>query len=390
MGLADRRRRTVVRTIATMPALPLARAAALLAGAATSVAQGQSGPGVWDEFRRRFVTTDGRVLDDDGSTHSEGLGTALIASAAVADHEWFERIWSVARGLWRDDGLFSWRVQSGGRVIDANNATDGDLYIAWALTRAARVFGVPDLLKDARRIARAVRAHCIRETRHGPVLAPGRFGFDRGRVVVANPSYWVFPALPALGAVDPHPLWRALADTAAALLARTQFGHRGLTADWIEIDHDVRPWRERPARFGYEAIRVPLFLYWGGHLAHPQLAAFTRHAAAPAFPAWVALDRDDVSPDRAPPGFEAIARLARALPAVSRARLPGVNGSYYSSSLTLLAALANDDLLVQEQRQQSAERPAPAVLTRHAFDPAVPRADGGVPRPLPIPARTAE
>jgi endoglucanase len=125
-------------------------------------------------------------------------------------------------------------------------------------------------------------------------------------------------------------------------------------ADWIEIDGEVRPWRERPARFGYEAIRVPLFLYWGGHLAHPQLAAFTRHASAPAFPAWVALDADEESRERAPSGFEAIARLARALPAVTPARLPPLDGSYYSSSLVLLAALANEDLLEDRTRAQSA------------------------------------
>ena len=338
-----------------MPALPLARSATLVAGAGTPISRAQGRADVWEEFRRRFVTNEGRVLDDDGSTHSEGLGAALLASAAAADRERFDRIWSVARGLWRDDGLFSWRVQGGGRVIDANNATDGDLYIAWALARAARVFDALEFNKDAGRIARAIRAHCVRETRLGPVLVPGRFGFDRGGYVVANPSYWVFPAIATLGTVDSHPIWRALSNTALGLLARTHFGPRRLTADWVEIDHDVRPWRERPARFGYEAIRVPLFLYWSGHLTHPQLVAFRRHAAAPAFPAWVALDRDEVSPDRAPAGFEAIARLARALPAVTRAHLPSLNGSYYSSSLTLLAGLANDDLLMQEQRQQSAK-----------------------------------
>lgn len=351
-----------------MPALPLLRGAGPVAAAVPSFAGARNGPDVWDEFRRRFVTNDGRVLDDDGATHSEGLGTALLASAAAADRERFDRLWSVARGLWREDGLFSWRVQRGGRVIDANNATDGDLYIGWALTRAARVFAAPDLANDARRVARAVRVHCIRESRHGPVLVPGRSGFDRRGYVVGNPSYWVFPALPALATVDPHPVWRALSDTALELLARTRFGPGGLTADWVEIDQDVRPWRERPARFGYEAIRVPLFLYWAGHLTHPQLAAFTRHAAAPAFPAWVALDRAEVSPERAPAGFEAIARLARALPAVNRAQLPGLNGSYYSSSLTLLAALANDDLLMREQRQQSASGQAADALKRRAVD----------------------
>jgi endoglucanase len=313
------------------------------------------GPETWDEFRRRFVTGDGRVIDDDGSTHSEGLGTALLAAASVGDRDGFERVWNCARGLRRDDGLFSWRVQQGGRVIDANNATDGDLYIAWALTRAARQFDDAAMARDARQIARAVRSHCVRQTRHGPVVVPGRFGFDRGSRVVANPSYWVFPAFEAIASVDPHPLWNATVASALALLARAQFGRRGLTADWIELEPgSVAPWRERPARFGYEAIRVPLFLYWGRHAQHPQLKAFTRHAAAPAFPAWVALDSEEVAGDRAPAGFEAIARLARALPAITRARLPYLGASYYSSSLTLLAALANDDLIAEERQLQSA------------------------------------
>lgn len=370
MGLADRGRRTLLGRLGGSAGLALLpRAGALTGLLAAAGAQAQVTPDVWDDFKRRFVTTDGRVLDDDGSTHSEGLGTALLASASVADRPGFERLWSVARGLRRDDGLFSWRVQQGGRVIDANNATDGDLYIGWALARAARRFDEPGLAAEARRVARAVRSHCVRDTRYGPVLVPGRYGFDRTSHVVANPSYWVFPAFAHLAAVDPHPQWKALATTAGDLLARAQFGRRNLAADWIEIEGPaVKPWRERPARFGYEAIRVPLFLYWGAQLAHPQMQAFTHYAAAPAFPAWVALDSEEASSERAPAGFEAIARLARALPAITRAQLPRVNGSYYSSSLVLLAALANDDLLESERRQQSAAGDAPSMLKRRAVE----------------------
>jgi hypothetical protein len=68
----------------------------------------------------------------------------------------------------------------------------------------------------------------------------------------------------------------------------------------------------------------------------------------------VALDSDDRSRERAPPGFEAIARLARALPTVSRAQIPAVNSNYYPSSLTVLAAVANDDMVSQVLGQQSA------------------------------------
>jgi endoglucanase len=355
MGLPDCRRRRLLQSLVAASTAASTRAGALLAGGLMSnSARADLIANVWEDFRVRFVTRDGRVLDDDGSTHSEGLGTGLLAAAAAGDGDSFSRIWDFARQLRRDDGLFSWRVQDGGRVIDTNNATDGDLYIAWALARAAHSLSTPAYLSEARRLARAIRSHCVRESRHGPVLVPGRFGFDRSGYVVANPSYWVFPAFAALGQLDPHPLWPALTTSSLALLAKARFGEKGLTADWIEIDHGVRPWRERPARFGYEAIRVPLFLYWGGYLDHPQLVAFTRHAAAPAFRAWVALDSDDRSRERAPPGFEAIARLARALPTVSRAQIPAVNSNYYPSSLTVLAAVANDDMVSQVLGQQSA------------------------------------
>jgi endoglucanase len=192
---------------------------------------------------------------------------------------------------------------------------------------------------------------------------PGRHGFDRPRAVVANPSYWVLPAFQAAATVDPHPLWTGLAATALALLERAQFGRHRLTADWIEIvGATVAPWRERPARFGYEAIRVPLFLYWGSHDSHPQLQAFIRHAVAPAFPSWIALDSDETSRERAPAGFDAIARLARPLPAIARARLPLLNGSYYSSSLTLLAALANDDRVDAERNLLDASATPPVAV----------------------------
>lgn len=369
MGLPHRCRRTVLKGLTAVPALAAARSAGPALGALIcGRAQARLGSGVWDDFRRRFVTRDGRVLDDDGATHSEGLGTALIASAAVGDRGGFERIWGFARGLRRDDGLFSWRVHAGGRVIDANNASDGDLYIAWALARAATAFESTSLADEARHTARALRAYCVRESRHGPVLVPGRSGFDRSGSVIANPSYWVFPAFDALAALDPHPLWKALQDTALALLTRTRFGPRGLTADWIEVGQAVQPWRERPARFGYEAIRVPLFLYWGQHLTHPQLATFARYAAAPAFPAWVALDSDDYSTERAPAGFEAIARIVRVLPSVLRVELPPLDRNYYSSSLSLLAGLANDDVFDANARAQNAANTVRAPTKRGAVD----------------------
>jgi endoglucanase len=352
-GMANRLRRQLLLALGSAPT-------AALAAAMTPIRPGTAPErsllsSLWPGFRRRFLTADGRVLDDDGSTHSEALGSALLGAAAAGDHNAFERVWAFAQQLRRDDGLFSWRSQRGGRVIDVNNATDGDLYIAWALLRGARAFDTPGYAMAARSVARAVRAHCVRESPHGPVLVPGRAGFERANMVVANPSYWVFPAFAELDQVDAHPLWAALERTALTLLARSRFGRFGLAPDWLEIAQEVRPWRERPARFGYEAIRVPLFLYWGGHVSHPQLTAFADYAHAADFPAWTALDSDEQAAERAPAGFEAIARLARSVPERVRITAPRLSFNYYPSSLSLMAAMANDDVVANGGAERSAE-----------------------------------
>jgi hypothetical protein len=73
------------------------------------------------------------------------------------------------------------------------------------------------------------------------------------------------------------------------------------------------------------------------------LAAFARYAAVPGFAAWIALDSDERAAERAPAGFEAIARLARSLPGPTRVSIPHLDSSYYSSSLSLMAAIANED-----------------------------------------------
>src|SRR5512140_1040418 len=75
MGLANRDRRTLLRRLGAAGSLALLRRSGVGAGLLTPItARAQLAPDVWDEFRRRFVTNDGRVLDDDGATHSEGLG----------------------------------------------------------------------------------------------------------------------------------------------------------------------------------------------------------------------------------------------------------------------------------------------------------------------------
>lgn len=106
----------------------------------------------------------------------------------------------------------------------------------------------------------------------------------------------------------------------------------------------VKPWPGRPARFGYEAIRIGLFLAWSRQSRHPALQAIGRFMAEPGFPAWVDLQSGETASYPAPPGFESVAALVRQQLDGTAPRFGAIDADYYSSSLSLLARLAWQDL----------------------------------------------
>src|SRR5271156_3833891 len=97
--------------------------------------------GEWLKYRDRFVGDDGRVRDTGNKdiSHTEGQGSAMLFAESFDDRAAFDRIWQWTRDKLRqpDSALFSWRWDPSGQnpIADANNATDGDMLIAWALTR---------------------------------------------------------------------------------------------------------------------------------------------------------------------------------------------------------------------------------------------------------------
>jgi len=305
----------------------------------------------WSGFARSFVTSDGRVIDTGNQqiTHSEGLGVALLASLVCNDRPRFNQVFEFARVLKRPDELFSWKWVPGTGIADRNNATDGDIYIAWALLRAGEEWKDAEFTRQAALIVRGMRTRLAVNSPHGKFLLPGVDGFSsrdpsgNSRIVV-NPSYWAFPAYRAFQSLDSNPLWNDLEKDGLNLLASARFGRPGLPPDWLSLDDPIVQWKERPARFGYEAIRIPLFLSWSGNHGHPALKAFAQFAAKPGFPAWASLTGNDKADYAAPIGFEAVARLARHSVVGEKFRMTGLDNDYYSSSLALLAGIAASDL----------------------------------------------
>ncbi len=303
---------------------------------------------LWTAYRQAFITPEGRVRDvgQGGISHSEGQGYALLLAVAVDDHARFDALWQWTRShLQREDRLFAWHwhPDTEPAVADWNNASDGDLLIAWALAWAGERWRRPELRDEAAAIGRRIRTALTRQTPFGLAILPALHGFEIPGRTRFNPSYWVYPAFRWLDRVDPHPDWRALERSGLRLLARAQYGVHGLPPDWIDLYHaDARlalPAEEARRRHGAEAVRIPLYLCWAG-LRPPVLQSFARAWTDPEAPAWIDLSTGD----RAAYGLDRAQQAIRALLPDCTVRTPSplraedVDAKdYYGSTLLLLA-----------------------------------------------------
>ena len=255
----------------------LLAACALVAGMAAAFADfDDSIAGAdWAAYRDRFVMADGRVADDanGGISHSEGQGYGLLLAFSAGDRGTFERIFDFTRNqlLIRDDGLAAWKwdPEANPHIVDVNNASDGDILIAYALGLAGKAWGEPRYTAAAAKLATAIGTNLLVEANGRIVLKPGVNGFappDRpDGTIVVNPSYWVFEAFPVLKELAPGFAWDALASSGAEIVAAARFGQEALPADWVAITaKGLEPAEGFPAVFGYNAIRIPLYLIRAG------------------------------------------------------------------------------------------------------------------------------
>ncbi len=231
---------------------------------------------IWRAYKGRFVTESGRIADTANGriSHSEGQGYGMLLAVAADDRAGFEAIWGWTRAnlFVRGDELAAWRWEPDRRpaVADMNNATDGDLLIAWALTEAAEAWGDVSHRVAARRIAVEIgRKLVLHKTANSALLLlPGMTGFsaeDRNDGPVLNLSYYVFPAFPRLPLVAPEFDWAGLSRAGLRLIEKARFGPAKLPSDWVSLKSgEPQPAEGLPAQFSYNAMRIPLYLAWAG------------------------------------------------------------------------------------------------------------------------------
>lgn len=352
----------ITATLALLVALSVAPRAAAPASPATVVAEDARPPSpvfgrlpedaLWKAYKARFVTAQGRVVDsgNGGISHSEGQGYGLLLALAARDQAAFRQIWGWTRAnlMVRGDHLLAWRWEPDRRpaVADLNDAADGDLLVAWALAEASEAWSSPAYALAAREIALDVgRKLVLGHAAQGALLLPGFAGFsaeDRRDGPVVNLSYWVFPALERLDRVAPEIDWAGLRRSGLALAESLRTGPAGLPPDWTSWRDGVpQPADGLSSTFGYDAIRIPLYLAWTNADAR-LLAPYAALASGdgPAQP-------DTASGRRLEPlrgtGYAAVASLASCAAGTgNRGVAVGLDltGPYFPATLALLSLVA--------------------------------------------------
>jgi endoglucanase len=202
----------------------------------------------WEFFRSTFISAEGRVVDLSSErqvTYSEGQSYALVFALVANDKATFDRLvtWTeqqlsggdmsarLPAWMWgrRDDGAWG--------VLDANSASDSDLWIVFALAEAGRLWGVRRYQALAVMMAAlVVQTETAELPGLGLTLLPGPKGFDLGsgrwRL---NPSYAPMSLMRWLTTQGfDRQAWGRVAQTSLRLLLDSS--PRGFAPDWIVYD----------------------------------------------------------------------------------------------------------------------------------------------------------
>ena len=254
------------------PTLKHLFAAGLFAAMTTLVASAHAWP-MWDSFKAANIDKSYRVIDysdERAITTSEGQSYAMFFALVADDRETFDKLleWT-EKNLAKGDitkNLPSWlwgKTNQGWGIIDSNNATDSDLWIAYDLLEAARMWNVPEYAAKAHAVMELLKRDVSDVPNLGKVMLPGGRGFDHPTHVTLNPSYYPVFILRRLSLEDPY--WKSVAEGTVRALVRT--APAGFSPDWAKIDKTgklIAPEGDDYVLGSYNSIRVYL---WTGMLS---------------------------------------------------------------------------------------------------------------------------
>src|SRR5215469_4880318 len=225
---------------------------------------------LWKNYAAAFMDNQVRVIDHDAGdrTTSEGQAYAMFFALVANDRSRFAGLlrWTetnLASGdlathlpawLWGRGPDNKWEV------LDSNSASDADVWIAYTLLQAGKVWNEPHYTSLGSTLARRIAAEeVVQIPGLGAMLLPGAKGFQKADSYRLNASYVPLQLFTWLGRELPDGPWQQIASQIPALVSGSS--PQGFASDWAEY----KPGKGfTPSSLGsYDAIRVYL---WAGLL----------------------------------------------------------------------------------------------------------------------------
>ncbi len=227
----------------------------------------------WETFKSVYIDQ-GRVIDASDErviTTSEGQSYALFFALVANDQKTFAHVltWTqinLAGGdLTARLPAWLWGKQANGAfgILDDNSASDSDLWIAYALAEAGRLWNNYYYQSLGHLIAaRILREETITLENVGTVLLPAQRGFEFGDRYRVNPSYVPLQLIARMQALYPQYHWDSMYNTSVEMLAQTM--PYGFSPDWAMLTDGKYAKDTVTGSLGsYNAIRTYL---WAGML----------------------------------------------------------------------------------------------------------------------------
>ncbi|STU49436.1 endoglucanase [Klebsiella pneumoniae] len=155
----------------------------------------------WEQFKQAYVSPEGRVIDPSDArkiSTSEGQSYGLFFALAANDRAGFDKLADLdAEHLAEGDlkqhlpgWLWGKKDDEQWTLLDSNSASDSDLWIAWALLEAGRLWQQPQYTETGKALlARIVAEETVAVPGLGTMLLPGKVGFADDSGWRFNPSY---------------------------------------------------------------------------------------------------------------------------------------------------------------------------------------------------------
>ncbi len=235
---------------------------------------------LWEHYAEHMLDPQGRVIDHSSGdrTTSEGQAYAMFFALVANDRGRFDKLlnWTEANLAGGDLTLrlpaWSWGKNPDGswKILDPNPASDADLWMAYDLMEAGRLWREPRYEKLGTMVAmRVAQQEVAFVPGLGITLLPGPIGFHVDpETWLVNPSYLAPPVLARLAVMLPEGPWAAVLGSLEPML-RGGSGS-GFAMDWVAAGTTVRP-SASPVQLArgeqsaepvgsYDAIRVYLWI----------------------------------------------------------------------------------------------------------------------------------